>query len=204
MRYVYLSLALVALLLSGCAPQNQAQGLNLNGLQQPADKDPFDPQRPPTAQTLYVMADLMIAQGQDRPAEAMLMRIEREYPEYRPAFNTLAELRMRQRRIPEAMATLEKGLKMGPSDPVLLNNMGMCKLVRKDFAGALDCFTQAAGIVPENTRYRSNMATALALLGRRDEALSLYQQILPKEEALENIRVLCDRNVINPPAETPQ
>jgi serine/threonine-protein kinase len=99
---------------------------------------------------------------------------------------------MRQRRISEAMKVLESGLQVNPNDSVLINNMGMCWLIRKDYEKALQFFTTAAGLVPENTRYRSNMATALALMGRRNEALSLYKQVLTEEEAEENIQILFD------------
>lgn len=70
--------------------------------------------------------------------------------------------------------------------------MGMCFLIRKDYPRAMGYFTDVAGIIPENTRYRSNTAIALVLMGRKDEALALYKQILPEEEAIENIKVLCD------------
>jgi serine/threonine-protein kinase len=153
-------------------------------------EDPFDPDRPPTAKTLYLMADMMSAQGKDGEAEQLYRRIMTEYPDFLPAYNDLAALQMRQRRIPQAMKTLQAGLELRSNDPVLLNNMGMCCLIRKDYQRALSYFTDAAAVKPENTRYRSNMATALALLDRRDEALSLYRQILPEEEAMENIQVL--------------
>ena len=80
---------------------------------------------------------------------------------------------MRQRRLPEAMKVLEAGLKLSADDPVLLNNTGMCWLIRKRYQNALDYFTKASAIVPENTRYRSNMATALALMGRYVNLLNL-------------------------------
>jgi serine/threonine-protein kinase len=153
-------------------------------------EDPFDPDRPPTAKTLYLMADILTAQGKDTEAEQLYQRIYSQYPEFRPTYNAYAALLMRQRRIPEATKTLETGLDLNPNDPVLLNNMGMCFLIRKDYSHALSYFTDAAGIVPENTRYRSNMATALALMGRQEEALTLYRQILPEDQAKENIEVL--------------
>ena len=154
--------------------------------------DPFDSDRPPTAKTLYIMADILMSQGRDRDSQLILERILNEYPDFFPAYNSLAELQMRHRRIPDAINTLSAGLEINSNDSVLLNNLGMCWLIRKDYDKALKYFTQAAGVAPENTRYRSNMATALVLLGRRQEALSLYEQILPKEEALENIQILCD------------
>lgn len=191
-RYICcLTLLLISLLsLVGCGKQNTTPQSQLN-LDAPA-VDPFDPDRPPTAKTLYIMADILMSQGKDRNAELTLKRIASESPDFLPTYNTLAELQMRKRRITEAVSTLSAGLQVNPNDPVLLNNQGMCWLIRKDYEKALEYFTQAAGIVPENTRYRSNMATTLVLLDRRQEALALYEQILPKEEALENIRVLCD------------
>ena len=187
----FLIAVLISLLcLTGCAAQNTASRPQLNS--SPPEVDPFDPDRPPTAKTLYVMADILASQSRDGESELMLKRIMRDYPNFFPAYNTLAELQMRNRRIAEAMSTLSAGLQVNPNDSVLLNNLGMCWLIRKDYEKALEHFTQAAGIVPENTRYRSNMATSLVLLDRREEALALYEQILPKEEASENINILCD------------
>jgi Flp pilus assembly protein TadD len=194
-KYVSVMVACVIVLMAGCElppPNGNAMGAN-RAANQPQMEDPFDPDRPPTAKTLYLMADILSAQGKDGEAEQLYNRIITQYPDFLPAYNDLSALQMRQRRIPEAMRTLEAGLKIKSDDPVLLNNMGMCCLIRKEYEKALSYFTEAAGLVPENTRYRSNTATALALLGRRDEALSLYRQILPEEEAMENIRILCDR-----------
>ena len=88
------------------------------------------------------------------------------------------------------MKILETGLNRNANDPVLLNNIGMCWLIRKQYQKALDYFTQASGIIPENTRYRSNMATVLALMGRSEEALALYKQILPEQVAQQNVSIL--------------
>jgi len=179
------------ILIIGCEtppPAVGTQGANMQKAQ-PLE-DPFDPERPPTAKTLYLMADILTAQGKDTEAEQLYRRIHSQYPEFRPAYNAYAALLMRQRRIPEATLTLENGLEQNPNDPVLLNNLGMCFLIRKDYPRALKYFTDAAAVVPENTRYRSNMATVLALMDRKDEALALYKQILPEKEALENIQAL--------------
>lgn len=194
-KYVSVMVACVIVWVAGCElpPPNGGTMQSNRAANQPPMEDPFDPDRPPTAKTLYLMADMLSAQGKDGEAEQLYRRIVDQYPDFLPAYNDLAALQMRQRRIPEAMKTLQAGLQLKPADPVLLNNMGMCCLIRKEYERALSYFTDAAAAVPENTRYRSNMATALALLGRRDEALSLYRQILPEEEAMENIRIVYDR-----------
>jgi serine/threonine-protein kinase len=144
----------------------------------------------PSAKTLFSMADILAAQGKDRECEFVLNRCIRQYPGYTPAYNSLAELQMRQGRVKEAAEVLSRALELRPADPVLLNNLGMCFLVHKEYERALDYFTRAAALVPENEKYRANMATSLGMLGRDDEALSLMEQILPAEKAKLNLEVL--------------
>lgn len=146
--------------------------------------------RPPSAKTLYALADILAKQGRDPECEQVLTRLIREYPQFVPAYNSLAELQMRQNRVRQAMDTLAKGLQIHAKDPVLLNNLGICWLVRKDYDRALEMFTKAAGVVPENARYRANMAVTLALMERYDESLSLFKQVLPKDQAKHNLEVL--------------
>jgi Flp pilus assembly protein TadD len=144
----------------------------------------------PTATTLSSMADILAAQGKDTECEFVLKRCIGQYPGYTPAYNSLAELQMRQGRVKEAAEVLSSALELRPADPVLLNNLGMCFLVHKEYERALDYFTRAAALVPENEKYRANMATSLGMLGRDDEALSLMEQILPPEKAKLNMEVL--------------
>lgn len=146
--------------------------------------------RPPTTKTLYAMAKIFISQDKDKQAEVLLRQIIKERPGFMLARNQLAELLMRQRRVNEAIITLSEGLAINPQDPVLLNNLGMCRLIKREYTQALEKFTEAAGIQPENTRYRANMALTLLLLGRDEEALSLYKQILPEEQALHNLEII--------------
>jgi Flp pilus assembly protein TadD len=101
--------------------------------------------------------------------------------------------------------TLSAALEVRPRDPVLLNNLGMCLLLRKEYAQALERFTSAAGLVPENEKYRANMATALGLLGRQEESLALLRQILPRDKADYNAEVLrkAHDKQVNPPPDAP-
>ena len=146
--------------------------------------------RPPTAKTLFAMADILTTQGRDSECEFVMKRIIQEYPKFIPAYNSLAELQMRQGRINEAIETLNSGLRIRSGNPVLLNNLGMCWIVRRDYETALEMFTKAAGIMPENARYRANMGTVLALMGRDEESLSLFKQVLPEDRAIHNLSVI--------------
>lgn len=146
--------------------------------------------QPPTVKTLYALANILSTQGKNAQAELVLKRIVQEHPEFLPAWNSLAELQMRQRHIDEAVNTLSIALKINPKDPVLLNNMGMCYMIRQDYNKALEMFTATTGVKPESARYRANMAVCLAFLRRDDEALSLYRQILPENQAQHNLNII--------------
>jgi tetratricopeptide (TPR) repeat protein len=146
--------------------------------------------RPPTVKTLWAMADILATQGKNSECEFILKRIIYEHPSFLPAYNSLAELKMRQGQTKAAMKTLQEGLEIEPKAPVLLNNLGMCWIILKDNEMALEMFTKAAGIKPENPKYRANMAVALGLVGRDEESLSLFNQVLPVELANQNLSVL--------------
>ena len=183
------------LCLEGCTEHSTADtntGVTVSGSEQDFQKED---NRPPTAKTLYAMADILAAQGRDTECEFVLKRIVRENPRYLPAYNSLAELQMRQGHVKSAIETLNNAFDINPDDPLLLNNMGVCWIICKDYEKALEMFSKAAGIKPENTRYRMNMALALGLMGRYDESLSLFRQVLPEDQANHNLSVL--KNVDN-------
>jgi Flp pilus assembly protein TadD len=191
-------------LLCGCEePQQASKSRNLQRNNPPQEAE-VRPDLPPTAKTFYSMAEILAAQGKDKECEFVLRRCIQQYPRFTPAYNSLAELQMRQGRVHEAVAMLTKALEVRPKDPVLLNNLGMCLLLRKEYAQALERFTQASGLVPESKKYRANMATTLGLLGRDEEALALYDQILPSAPARTNMEILrkAREQQANPPQDT--
>lgn len=146
--------------------------------------------RPPTAKTLWAMADILATQGKDYECEFVLNRIVREHPDFLPAYNSLAELRMRQGQTKTAIQTLQDGLSIDPEAPVLLNNLGMCWMIMQDNETGLEMFAKAAGIMPENRKYRANMAVVLGLMDRDEESLSLFKQVLPVDLANQNLAIL--------------
>ncbi len=148
--------------------------------------------RPPSAKTLYAMSKLMALQGRDSEAEYTLGKIVSEHPEFMPAYCDLAETQMRQRRIDQAMKTLTTGLRLAPNEAILLNNLGMCQMIKGEYDSALDAFTRAAAVVPDDARYRANMAVSLGMLGRYKESFALYEQVLPAADAHYNLGVLCE------------
>jgi|GEM_PF-2114606 len=148
--------------------------------------------RPPTAQTLYNAARLMVDQGRDEEAVWTLKRVNRDYPAYSPAYCALAECHMRANRNGEAVAILNTGLAKCGEDAVLVNNLGICAMMKGEYDSALAHFTRAAALAPGNVRYRANMAAALGRVGRFDESLTLYKQVLPEVDSHYNVAVLAE------------
>jgi len=192
------SLTLLAgcmLCLIGCSESTRS-GPNTDWVQDDSLSN-FETQanRPATAKTLWAMANILATQGKDSQCEFVLKRIIYEHPAFLAAYNSLAELKMRQGHTKAAIKTLQDGLDIDPEDTVLLNNLGMCWIILQDNEIALEMFTKAAGIMPENCKYRANMAVALGLMGRDEESLSLFNKVLPVDLANQNLAVL--RKTVN-------
>jgi Flp pilus assembly protein TadD len=159
---------------------------------------PLDPQaewdagagRCPVADTLFSMARIYIAQGQDDQAEAALREVVDKDPDFVRAYEELAHLYVRRDLVDGAVAALQVGLLRQADDPVLLNDLGVCKLLQKDPAAAAEAFIRAAALQPDNARPRANLALALALQGRDDEALALWKQVIRPDEARQNLELV--------------
>jgi tetratricopeptide (TPR) repeat protein len=187
-----LAVVLLGALAGGCEPRQP--GLDRQRLRTADTDAAFEaqPNLPPSPKTLYAMARLLASQGQDDDAEKALVKIIADYPDFLPAYADLAELRVRHRRLDAAVEALSAGLARAPKDAVLLNNLGMCRVLKADYGAALESFSAAAAAVPQDARYRANMAMALGMLGRYQESLALYRQVLPEAQAHHNLSILCE------------
>jgi Flp pilus assembly protein TadD len=188
--FLAVTCCLGAVLLGGCSEPQRYNASRKSTLPDPQADFEKQRDRPPTARTLFALASIFGTQGKDQQCEFVLKRCILDYPEFMPAYNSLAELLMRQGRAGDAATVLSKALEISPADPVLLNNLGMCLMVHTEYDKALACFTEAAALLPQNRKYRANMAAALGLLGRHDESLSLMQQVLADQDAVHNAHVL--------------
>ena len=171
-------LGVVAVGMSGCATMATSEGRTA-GL---GDTQLLGNQ-PPHANTLYGMARLLRTQGKHEQAEFVLLSLERDYPTFGPTYNDLAEIRMSQNRFDEAIEYLDRGIAVAPNDAVLLNNAGVCCVLKRDFESALVYFKRASAIAPYQARYRANVALAMGLKGEHEGSRVLYGQIVSAEEA---------------------
>jgi Flp pilus assembly protein TadD len=177
----------VLLLAAGCATTPRA-----NSKAADAAPDATVSTADPSVKTLYAMARLLRTQGKADQEEAVLRKILAQAPNFIPAYADLAELRMRRHLYAEAARELNNGLAVAPNDPVLLNDLGVCALLQEKPEEALQHFTRASEAAPQEARFRTNKALALGLLGRYDESLALYREVLSPEDAEHNLAVIKD------------
>lgn len=190
-RAATLLLGVVALvMMAGCAESVQPAQADNARFSRPVSATQSQTEPAPTPRTLLALADILAAQGKDKDCEFVLSTCIRQHPDFAPCYNRLAELQIRQGRLAEAAEGLAKALQIWPNDAVLLNNMGMCCLIRRDYETALEFFTRAAVRAPDRPKYQANRATSLGMLGRDAEALAVLRQILPEEIAVHNVEVL--------------
>jgi len=143
--------------------------------------------RAPESAALHSMARLYAAQGRDADAEATLRALLAREPAFLPGWEELARLYVRRELLDGAVAALELGLQEAPDDPVLLNDVGLCRLLQRDLPAAERAFVHASASAPDDARPRSNLALVLALQGRDEEALAVWQQVLPLAQARANL-----------------
>jgi len=180
---------------TGCASSNRGEAdkkADARDARRQRVEDEFDrgARRQPSARTLYAMARILVAKGRDRDAIYLLNRTVQQYPKFAPAYNEMAGIYLRSDRVNDAIEVLSMGLKHAPHDSVMRNNLGLCWLVKQEYARAAGEFRIAADAAPDNAVYRANHALALGMLGRSDEAAKVYDGVISDVSIEHNLSVL--------------
>lgn len=87
-----------------------------------------------------------------------------------------------------AEAAYGAALKIEPGAVSVNNNLAMSKILRGKYQEAIDLLKPLASTPSPNQTVIDNLALANCLLGKSDEAKTLYSKGLSKAEAAENLR----------------
>jgi Flp pilus assembly protein TadD len=90
----------------------------------------------------------------------------------------------------EAQAHYAAALKIIPDEPSVLSNLGLSYLLTKDLAKAEDTLRRAVAQPNAGPKVRQNLALAVALRGRFEEAEKIASADLPEAEAAANVNYL--------------
>lgn len=93
-------------------------------------------------------------------------------------------------RFPEARQVYAEALTISPNNARVLTNMGMSHLMEGDASGAEPILRQAVAQADAPAEARQNLAVAIALQGRFEEASQLERVDLPPAQAAANMQYL--------------
>lgn len=160
-----------------------------------------------TDQSLAVMRKLAIGYPKDRDVlaaygkalaasgelQSALDAVRRaqtpEYPDWK-LVSAEAAILDQLGQTPEARGLYRKALDLKPNEPSVLSNLGMSYVLEGDLKSAETYLRSAASQPGADSRVRQNLALAVGLQGRFDEAEKIASQELSPEQAQANINYL--------------
>jgi tetratricopeptide (TPR) repeat protein len=141
---------------------------------QSADSDP-------RAGELYEEARAAEANGDPATAVAKYKSLIEAFPSLGPAYNNLGALYLRQRDYDDAVAILEKGLKVNPKMSSAVVLLGISLYQEGDYARAKPHLEAALRANPKDGNVEMFLAKAELQLGDRDSAVAHLQTIVRRD-----------------------
>jgi len=90
----------------------------------------------------------------------------------------------------KARSLYKQALLIAPSDPSLLNNLGLSYLLSNELPDAEYTLRRAAALPGADSRVRQNLALVLGIQGKYDEAIQVAQAEIDPQQAKANIDYL--------------
>lgn len=128
-----------------------------------------------------------IARGQAFYGVSALERARDARPEDWRAWSLLGTAYEQVRRSQDAQAAWAQALALSPDNPDVLTNMAISAMTRGDTAGAEPLLRRAAAQPGASLKVRLNLAMALGLNGKIDEAEAMMRRDLPPDAADRNL-----------------
>jgi tetratricopeptide (TPR) repeat protein len=119
-------------------------------------------------------------QGKLREAEKIYNRVLKAMPDNVDALNLLGAVKLQQGQIGEAQRVLSAAVKADPRAAGAWCNLGQALHALKRAPDALDCLDKACVLAPDDPAILNQHANVLVTLGRPEEALAEFRQVLAR------------------------
>ncbi|MEJ1469855.1 MAG: tetratricopeptide repeat protein, partial [Candidatus Sedimenticola sp. (ex Thyasira tokunagai)] len=130
---------------------------------------------------LYARALFAVTQGRVDILEADLRKVIAGNPEHADALNALGyTLADKTDRYQEALALIQQALKLKPAAPSILDSMGWVQFRLGNHGRALEYLQRAFDQLPDQ-EIAAHLGEVLWVMGERERAKAVWQQILEKE-----------------------
>jgi tetratricopeptide (TPR) repeat protein len=135
------------------------------------------------------VAGIYVIQDMDEQAIDAYKRAIRFDPDLLPAYLNLASLHMKLKNYDEATGLLLRARDRKPGDSQVVSAAGRAAILARDFDTAVRLLTEAVQLDTLNTTYRNDLATALMLGDRKQDAIEQWEIILSQrpEPSLERV-----------------
>ncbi len=124
------------------------------------------------------LAQQAMAQGDFARAEAVVRQAISAGEKQGPLFTCLGRVLLKQRKLEESAAALERALEIDPRDAVARYSLGVGQLLRADVPAGEASFRTAIEIDPHYVDARNALAIVLCTLGKLDEAIAELRHTL--------------------------
>lgn len=128
-----------------------------------------------------VRADIFTAMNQDAKALEDLKKALSLSPMNILRYEGCTESLLKQNRIDECIDLLNIGTSAGLRHPYIIERLGYCYFLKKDYPNALKLLKDAVRIEPENVSYANSLAICYRDSKDFDKAVQTYNQILKKQ-----------------------
>jgi tetratricopeptide (TPR) repeat protein len=126
-----------------------------------------------------VFAGLTIARNRDYRTELALWEdTMKKRPDNPVAVGAYGATLMKENRLTEARAALERAAQLGPWYWDIQGNLGSVLAKQERFPEAVEAYQRALQSQPNRTAIRENLARALVRLGRIDDAAAEYRRVV--------------------------
>jgi Flp pilus assembly protein TadD len=102
----------------------------------------------------------------------------RSDPNLIPAYIRLSSVYVATGNYDQAISLLLSAREIRPRDPEIVSMAGRAAIMKRDFSQAVDLLQEAARLDSTDLVLRNDLATALMLSGRKDDALAQWREIL--------------------------
>jgi arylsulfatase A-like enzyme len=125
-------------------------------------------------------AAAMMDAGHYDTAEPLLREVLAADADYFAAHGELGRCLLKQKRLPEAVQSLRRAMKLEPGSEGVQSMLGATLLLQADYFAAVEALELAIRLNPDLYQNHFNLGLTLEKLGRSDEAIKHYQDCLDR------------------------
>ena len=138
----------------------------------------------------FNLGNLHFESGETKKAIEAYTTALKDYPSFRRAHRNLALAHIRESDLAKALTHLTEAIRLGDSEGSTYGLLGYCRLVRKEWASALQSYRLAQITEPGVPEWKAGIAQCLQNLDAKQEAAALLDEVIRQRPSESSYTVL--------------